>query len=346
MNKGIIMYLPRFILENPKSIEEAVHLLSSSGDTKLLSGGTDLFPRMKYKVCSPKVLVSLKRLPASTPAIDEEKSLVLDVNMSLTAVTRSSEIREKAPLLALAAQKVATREIRNMGTLGGNICQENRCLYLNQTHTFQFVEPCLKRGGKECYFVPKGKKCWAVFMSDTAPALCCLDASVIIAGPQGEKRMKIENIYTHDGLKPLSLKTDQIITKISIPRTKYPSGSGFAKLTVRDTIEFAVVNVAVFLEADKDLKTCKQVRIAAGAIAEGPQRAFEAEAWLAGKSLTKENIHMVSQKIAGSLKVIPHHGYSKRYLTECLKTQSSQAIDDAVKRLGDQRSRGEENDSQ
>jgi 4-hydroxybenzoyl-CoA reductase beta subunit len=334
------MYLPRFTLESPKSIEEAVNLLGSVEDSKLLSGGTDLFPRMKYKLCSPGVLISLKGLPSCLPQIDEEGKLILDVNMSLTAMTLSSEIREKAPLLALAAQKVATREIRNMGTLGGNICQENRCLYLNQTHTFQFTAPCLKRGGKECYFAPKGKKCWATFMSDTAPALFCLDASVIIAAPEGEQHMKIEDIYTHDALKPLSLRSDQIITKIIIPGTKGPSGSGFAKFTVRDTIEFAVVNVGVFLEAGKDLKTCKQVRIAVGAISEGPQRALEAEAWLAGKSLSKENINIVSQKIAGSLKIIPHHGYSKRYLTECLKTQSSQAMDDAVKGLMDQRKRG------
>ncbi len=330
------MYLPKFMLESPKSIEEAVNLLSSGEDTKLLSGGTDLFPRMKYKLCSPGILISLKGLPSCPPQIDEEGKLILDANMSLTAMTLSSEIQEKAPLLAMAAQKVATREIRNMGTLGGNICQESRCLYLNQTHTFQFTEPCLKRGGKECYFAPKGKRCWATFMSDIAPALFCLDASVIIADPDGEQQIKIEALYTNDALKPLSLRSGQIITKIIVPGTEGPSGNGFAKFTVRDTIEFAVVNVGGFLKVKKDLKTCKQARIAVGAISEGPQRALEAEAWLAGKSLTKENINIVSQKIAGSLKIIPHHGYSKRYLTECLKTQSRQALHDAVKGCTDE----------
>jgi 4-hydroxybenzoyl-CoA reductase subunit beta len=330
------MYLPKFTLESPKSIEEAVNLLGPGEDTKLLSGGTDLFPRMKYKLCTPEVLISLKDLPSCPSQIDEEGKLILDANMSLTAMTLSSEIHEKAPLLAMAAQKVATREIRNMGTLGGNICQETRCLYLNQTHTFQFTEPCLKRGGKKCYFAPKGKKCWATFMSDIAPALFCLDASVTIADSDGEQQLKIEELYTNDALKPLSLRPGQIITKIIIPGTKDPSGSGFAKFTIRETIEFAVVNVAVFLEAEKNLKACKQARIAVGAISEGPQRALEAEAWLAGKSLNKESINIVSQKIAGSLKIIPHHGYSKRYLTECLKTQLRQALNDAAKRCTDE----------
>jgi len=179
------MYLPRFMLERPKSIEEAVNLLSSSEESNLVAGGTDLFPRMKYKLCSPEVLISLKDLQFFSPHIDGEGKLILDPNMSLTAITTSSEIQEKAPLLAMAAKKVATREIRNMGTLGGNLCQETRCLYLNQRHTFQFSEPCLKRGGKVCYFAPAGKKCWAVFMSDIAPALFCLNAGVTIMDSNG-----------------------------------------------------------------------------------------------------------------------------------------------------------------
>jgi CO/xanthine dehydrogenase FAD-binding subunit len=325
------MYLPKFVLESPKSLEEAVNLLEKyNDDVKLLSGGTDLFPRMKYRLCSPRVLISLKGLPPFSPQIDEEGKLILDTKMSLTAVSQSSEIQDKAPLLSLAAQKVATREIRNMGTLGGNLCQESRCLYLNQTHTFQFVEPCFKRGGRECYFAPQGKKCWATFMSDMAPALICLNASIIIADSTGEQQMKIEELYTNDPLKPLSLGPRQIITKIIIPAMESTFGYGFAKLTIRETIEFAILNVAVLLKAEKDLKTCNHARITVGAISEGPQRALEAEACLTGKSLSKENINIALQKMANSLKIIPHHGYSKIYLTKCLKTQSRQALNDAV----------------
>ena len=133
------MYLPKFTLESPKSFEEAVSLLKSGEDARLLSGGTDLLPRMKYKLCTPGVVVSLKGLPPIPIQVDEEDNLIVDANMSLTAITLSPEIQEKAPLLAKAAQMVATREIRNMGTIGGNICQETRCLYLNQTNPFQLI---------------------------------------------------------------------------------------------------------------------------------------------------------------------------------------------------------------
>ena len=334
------MYLPKFILESPKSFEEAVSLLKPMEDARLLSGGTDLLPRMKYKLCTPGVLVSLKGLPPGPPQFDEEGRLIIDANMSLTATTVSPKIQEKAPLLAKAAKRVATREIRNMGTIGGNICQETRCLYLNQTHTFQFTEPCLKRGGTVCYFAPKGKKCWASFMSDVAPALFCLNAGVVIADSDGEHQIPIEKMYTGDSLKPLSLGPGQIITKVVVPEIQGPSGSGFAKFTVRGTIEFAVVNAGIVLESEKDLETCKQARIAVGAVYGAPQRAVEAEDWLAGKNLSQENINKVSQKVAGSLKIMPHHGYSKSYLTECLKTQSRQALSDAVKELTDQSNGG------
>ena len=174
--RGINMHLPKFTFERPESSEEAARLLKVREKSQLVAGGTELFPRMKYGLCSPEIIVSLKGSKISTPEVTSEGMLILDAKMSLTAINNSPEIQEKVPLLVMAAGRVATREIRNMGTLGGNLCQETRCLYFNQKHTFQFREPCFKRGGEACYFIPKGNKCWAVFMSDLAPALFCLDA--------------------------------------------------------------------------------------------------------------------------------------------------------------------------
>jgi len=324
------MYLPKFTIEKPESPEEAATLLRVREGTKIVAGGTDLFPRMKYGLCSPEVIISLKGLKISSPRVTDKDMLILDANMSLTAASASPKVYEKAPLLAMAASKVATREIRNMGTLGGNICQETRCLYFNQTHTFQFREPCFKRGGKECYFIPNGNKCWAVFMSDTAPALFCLDASVNIVGSDGVRQTEIEKLYTHDPISPISLKPDEIITEIIIPNKEGPSGSGFAKFTMRGAIEFAAVNVGVFLEAENDLLTCKRARITVGAVSGAPQRAQALEDLLKGKPLSEDNINAVSQKIADPLKIVPHHGYSKGYLVECLKTQAKTALTDAV----------------
>ena len=324
------MYLPKFMLERPESPEEAATLLKVREKSHLVAGGTELFPRMKYGLLSPEIIVSLKGSKISTPEVTPEDMLILDAKMSLTAINNSPEIQEKAPLLAMAAGRVATREIRNMGTLGGNLCQETRCLYFNQKHTFQFREPCFKRGGEACYFIPKGNRCWAVFMSDLAPALFCLDASVSIVGSGGVRQIEIDELYTHEPLRPISLKPDEIITKILIPKHEGPSGNGFAKLTMRGGIEFAGVNVAVFLAAEHDLATCKRARITVGAVSGGPQRAPAVEAFLTGKGLTEDVIKAASRKIADGLKIVPHHGYSKGYLAECLKSQAKAALTDAT----------------
>jgi len=325
------MYLPRFLNLRPSSLDEAVKLLGQNGkNVSLIAGGTELLPRMKYGLCSPEVIISLKGMKISSPQVTDEGMLILDAHMSLTSIIDSPEIYQKAPLLAMAAGKVATREIRNMGTLGGNLCQETRCLYFNQKHTFQFREPCFKRGGKECYFIPKGNKCWAVFMSDLAPALLSLDASINIVGGDGERQMKIDELYTHDPLNPISLKPDEILTTVMISGKPNPSGSGFAKFTMRDAIEFAGVNVGVFLEAENDLCTCKRARITVGAISEAPQRMPAVETSLEGKRLSEKNINVAAQKIAETLKIVPHHGYSKGYLVECLKIQTKTALIDAV----------------
>ncbi len=323
------MYLPKFLIEKPESFEEAATLLKACENSHLVAGGTELFPRMKYGLCSPKTIVSLKGSKISEPRVSKEGTLILDANMLLTAVKASLEVQKRAPLLAMAAGRVATREIRNMGTLGGNLCQETRCLYFNQKHTFQFREPCFKRGGDQCYFIPKGNKCWAVFMSDLAPALLCLNAKVDIVGSGGVKQMALEALYTQDPLKPISLKPDEIIKKILIPKDEGPSGSGFAKFTMRGGIEFAGVNVGVFLQTEDDLRTCKRARITVGAISGGPQRAMETEGFLKDKVLTEDTLHMASGKIAQSLKIVPHHGYSKGYLTECLRTQARTALETA-----------------
>ena len=329
------MYLPRFMIERPKSPEEAATLLKVREESHLVAGGTELFPRMKYGLCSPEFIISLKGSRVSAPQITQEGMLILDTKMSLTAVNSSPEIQEKAPLLAMAAGRVATREIRNMGTLGGNLCQETRCLYFNQKHTFQFREPCFKRGGEECYFIPKGNSCWAVFMSDLAPALFCLDANVNIVGSGGVRQIEIDKLYTHDPLKPISLESDEIITKIVIPKNEGPSGSGFAKFTMRGGIEFAGVNVGVFVETENDLQTCKRARVTVGAVSEGPQRASAVEASLKGKGLTDDVINAASRKMAENLKIVPHHGYSKGYLTECLKSQAKTALTDATNTIID-----------
>lgn len=170
-------------------------------------------------------------------------------------------------------------------------------------------------------------------MSDTAPALFCLNASVTIVGSDGVRQVEIEKIYSHDPLRPISLKPDEIVTRIIIPEKEGPSGCGFAKFTMRGGIEFAAVNVGVFIEAENDLSTCKRARITVGAVSEAPQRAKAVETLLQGKSLSNDTLKAAARKIADPLKIVPHHGYSKGFLVECLKTETKSALTEAAKAI-------------
>ena len=318
------MHLPKFRHLSATSFEEAVNLLNEYPAAGLMAGGTDLLPRMKYRLSLPEIIVSLKSLSADPPSITPEGNLALDPVMTLTEVNRSGMIREWAPLLSEAAQRVATHEIRNMGTLGGNLCQETRCLYYNQRHSFQFVEPCYKRGGEICYFIPKGKKCWAVFMADTAPPLISLGAQVKIIG-QEVRQIPLEDLYTGEAEKPIDMASGEILSQILIPRAPENRGAAFSKSSLRGGLEFATLSVAAVLDMEDD-GACSSARLAIGAVSAAPLRARKAESALKGKRLSKELFSQVADQVAAEIRPIPHHGHSRAYLTECLRAETRQAL--------------------
>jgi CO/xanthine dehydrogenase FAD-binding subunit len=325
------MHFPKFEHLQAASMQEAAQLLKKHGSAaRLVAGGTDLFPRMKYRLVRPEILVSPKTLSIREPVIDENGGMILDALMTLTAVVRSPVIGSKAPLIAEAAHTVASNEIRNMGTLGGNLCQETRCLYYNQGHEFQFVEPCFKRGGSLCYFIPKGKKCRAVFMADTAPPLICLGAEVKIRGPAEMRQIAVEDLYSGDALKPIATGPDEILTEVWIP--KQPAGRcvAYRKFSLRGALEFGALVLAVAMDMDDRGKTCLQARIAVGAVSPGPVRAFNAESLLKGKMISDTLFSKVAQAAAEELQMIPHHGYSGFYLKKCLQVQLRRALDTAI----------------
>ena len=169
--------------------------------------------------------MSLKGVPVRSPAVSPDGYLSISALMRLTDVIGSDVVREKAPLLVQAALAVGSNQIRHMGTLGGNLCLENRCVYYNQSHQYQFVEPCFKRNGKLCYLMPQGKKCWAVSAADTVPALISLNAQLVIEGPGNNRCLPLDALYGGDPLRPLTLGPAEVVTDVRIPGSKRSSSS-------------------------------------------------------------------------------------------------------------------------
>lgn len=329
------MHLPKFEHLCPKSIEEAAQLLGRYGDdARLAAGGTDLFPRMKQGLTRPKVLISLNGLNVDPPRINRKGDLHINALLPLADIARSPEVLKKAPLLAEAIVSVASNQIRHMGTLGGNICLENRCTYYNQSHSFQFVEPCFKRSGDRCYLIPKGKKCVAVFSADTVPALICLDAKVEIIAAESSRQIPVEKLYTGNALQPLALSQDEIISAVIIASSKTVRGAAFNKFSVRGGVEFAGLTVAVCLEMENDGGTCAAARITAGAVSGGPVRAIKAEKAMVGETLSDTLFQKIAEMVAGEIRPVMHHGYSAPFLRECLKVQTYRTLALAAKRTG------------
>ncbi len=329
------MYLPKFEYHSPMSVKEVARLLKElDARAEMMAGGTDLLPRMKYGLVRPEHLISLKEIPAEPPVQLEDGALCLDTHITLSEIVLSPLLREMAPLLATAAERVASQEIRNMATLGGNICQESRCLYYNQSHRFQFVDPCFKRGGEMCYFATKSKKCFAVYMGDIAPALMCLDAEVQILGIAGERQVPIESIFSGDARRPLNLDPDEVLTKVIIPSQPNSTGWSHIKYSIRGGVEFAAVNIATILNMENGGKTCERASIAVDAIAPSPMGAPKAASLLKGKALSANLIEEAAKVVAEEMKITPHHGYTVAYLREILWVQAKRALTAALETVG------------
>jgi len=325
------MHLPKFEQFRPKTVHDVIRLLDEYGQqARLVAGGTDLFPRMKYGLESPEVIISLKGIPVEALELKEDGALYLDALTPLADLVRSPLVIEQAPILAKAALCVASNEIRHMGTLGGNICLENRCTYYNQSHTFQYVEPCFKRKGDLCYHVPGSKKCLAVFSADTVPALIALDALVIINGPEGSRQTPLEEFYTGDALSPRDIAGNELVTGIIIPGQPSLHRSAFIKFSIRGGVEFGALSISVNLHMDEDGINCQTCRIAVGSVSAAPIRMKKAEEILTGQSLSAELLEKAAQAVSSEAHPAPHHGYSAGYLRECLRIQARRVLSEAA----------------
>lgn len=328
------MHLPKFEHLRPSSLQEASRLLKEhSLHARLVAGGTDLYPRMKYGVSSADIIISMKGLPVNDPALTPAGDLRIDALMTLADLARSPLVLDRAPLLVEAALNVGSNQIRHMGTLGGNLCLETRCTYYNQSHMFQFVDPCLKRKGDQCYLIPKGKKCRAVFMADTVPALICMQAGVEIKTAGNSRKIPVEKLYTGNSLRPLALLDNEIVSEVLIPSPPPMRGTAFAKFSLRGGLEFGALTCAVLLDMEDDGKTCASARITVGSVAAAPLRATKAESALTGERLSDKFLTEVARLVAEEIHPVMHHGYSVAFLRECIKVQASRSLGVAAKRV-------------
>ncbi len=217
--------LPAFEYLTPRTVGDAVKYLADRGpDAMLVAGGTDLFPNMKRGQFEPKALVGLRGIRELSGVRGEGRAgLTIGACTTLSAVATHPELARRYRALATAAGLVSSPQLRNAGTLGGNVCVDTRCNYYNQSYEWRkAVGFCMKKDGDICLVAPGSDRCWAVSSSDTAPVLWALGATARLAGPAGERTIAVSALYQDDGIAYLAKRPDEVLTELALPPASCP----------------------------------------------------------------------------------------------------------------------------
>jgi 4-hydroxybenzoyl-CoA reductase subunit beta len=294
-----MLRLPRFTYHAPRTIREAADLLAeANGSAMLLAGGTDVLPNMKRRQQVPRALVGLRQL-SELKRVSNADGLTIGAGMTLTELLRCDSVRDRYRGLWQAAAQVATPHLRNMGTLGGNLCLDTRCNYYDQTFEWRkAIGFCMKKDGAICWVAPSSTRCLAVSSTDTAPMLMALGAEVTLVEASGERRVRVADLYHNDGIDYSTRRPTEILTTVHLPD---PAGwrSAYWKLRRRGSFDFPVLSVAAAVKLERD-GTVAAARIVLGAVASRPVENERAAQMLIGQPLTDEVVEQAAELAAQS----------------------------------------------
>jgi 4-hydroxybenzoyl-CoA reductase subunit beta len=280
-----MLRLPSFRYLQPRTLSEALRMRADAGpDGMYVAGGTDLYPNMKRRHQEPTTVISLMRI--------EELRRVDGWNVgtcvTLSTLSHLPTFQRSHPAVVRAAELVSTPLLRNMGTLGGNLCLDTRCNYYNQTYEWRkAIDFCMKKDGKICWVAPSSPRCWAVSSSDVAPVMVALGAEYRLVGPGGERVVPAGRCYHNDGINYLTKQADEILVDVRLPA---PNGwdAVYHKLRRRGAFDFPVLGVAAWVRWDGP--RVADARIVLGGVASWPQEIPEAGVALRGTRLEPESI--------------------------------------------------------
>src|SRR3954447_9803918 len=241
------MSLSEFQLARPRNLPGALaYLADHAVNIRVLAGGTDLLPSMRQKLFEPEHVLDLRQIPELKEIRETKQGIEIGALTTLHEIEHSALLRERYTVLVEAARTVASPLIRHMGTIGGNICLDTRCLWYNQSLTWRkSCGFCIKKDGDLCHVAPGGTKCWAAFSADTPPALLCLNAEIEITSASAHRRILLRDLYTGEGDSYRKLQPSELVTKIILPHSSSGYRGTYRKLRVRGSIDYPLAGVAV-----------------------------------------------------------------------------------------------------
>lgn len=320
-----MLRLTPFELRHPASLTEAIECLVQTPAARVLAGGTDMLPNLKHRIYGDlPVLVSLRKLAELRGISHDNHGITIGACEKLSAIARQPLISDAYPALALAAATVASPQIRNMATLGGNLCLDTRCTFINQTAFWRHaLGGCLKAEGTKCHVVPGGQNCVAAFSGDMAIALIALEASAEIAGPDGTRSLPIAELYSADGRHHLNLQPGEILTRVHVP-IRRGRRLAFRKWSVRQSIDFPLVNVAIRVDETPQGKIADLVAVV-GVLASRPKVLTKIADLCRGKKLAEELAGEIGEAVYRACKPVPNVPYDHEYRREMIRVQARRA---------------------
>ena len=271
-------------------------MIADSGpDAMFVAGGTDLYPNMKRRQQTPKVVIGLAQIKdLRTMKGQPKEGMVLGASLTLADVTADTRIQGAYPAVAKAAELISTPLLRNMGSIGGNLLLDTRCNYYDQNYEWRkAIHFCMKKDGEICWVAPSSARCWAVQSSDCAPVMVAIGAKVKLVSSSGERVISAAELYNDDGIRHLNKRPDELLTEIHLPPVNGWRAT-YWKLRRRGSFDFPVLGVATSLKLSED-GTVEDSRIILGGVGSHPVEAVAAQKVIAGNKLTEDVIREAAQ---------------------------------------------------
>jgi 4-hydroxybenzoyl-CoA reductase subunit beta len=326
-----MLRLPRFKYLRPKTAREAARMAADLGPRAMfVAGGTDLFPKLKRRQFDVETLIGLDFLPREIHNGSTE--CIVDAGVTLAVASGDQHLNKSFAGYAEAAGLVSSPPLRNVGTVGGNLCVDTRCNYYDMTYEWRKAAGfCMKKDGDICLVAPSSSRCWAVSSSDTAPMAIALDGVVILSGPDGERELPVSALYRDDGMDYMAKQPSEVVTSLRIsagPQTR----TAYVKLRRRGSIDFPIAGAAVAVELDGDeVVNC---RIVLSAVASHPLEATAAEEFLKGKRVQPDTIRETAELAAKPAKPLDNADLSHFWRKRMVRVVVEDALLRATTRTG------------
>jgi 4-hydroxybenzoyl-CoA reductase subunit beta len=324
------MTLPRFVYLAPKTIEETLALMAGHGEgLEVVAGGTEIMGHLKHRMINPSYVLSLRNVPGLSGIKTEGTEIVIGSMTTLREVGRSPAIAKPWKALCQAADAVAAPPIQNIGTIGGNLLQNTRCLQFNQSEIVRKASgACIKTGGRTCLAVKGGDRCRSVYQGDMAPALIACGARVRFEKTGSSRFVMLEEIFSGSGQSPFTKDKDELLTEIRVPVPLGRFASSYKKLRLRSSLDYPLASAAVFLSLSNG--GIDDARLVIGACGPSPVLVTAATDLLKGKGPKYINAKEVAETVSKVGEPINNLILPGAYRRKMFKILAARAINEAL----------------